>query len=861
MKLSASSHDHRATRLEDTVRPSHYTLTIAPDLDAASFAGRVEIVVWASVEVTSITLHALDLEITTAAVSAGDRAIEATVTVDPADETATLHLSSPLPAGEAVIDLSFTGELNDKLVGFYRSTYSTPDGEVQTLACTQFESTHARRAFPCWDEPAFKATFTVVLDVPDDLLAVSNAAEVSREPLGDGVVRVRFAPTMVMSTYLVAFVVGPLEVAHTSDVDGVPLRVIAPAGQSKLTDFAAEVGAFSLRFLADWYGITYPGDKVDLIAIPDFAFGAMENLGCITFRETALLVDPATATQAELQRVADVVAHELAHMWFGDLVTMGWWNGIWLNEAFATFMEMLTVDAFRPEWERWVDFSSARSVAFDTDALATTRPIEYEVVTAEDAEAMFDVLTYEKGASVVRMLQQYLGEDRFQAGIRTYLERHAYSNTETTDLWDAIEEAAGEPVRQMMDTWIYQAGHPVVQITAGENSELDVQRQLFRYASTQPTPDPTPGNHLVPVVMRVGTDAGTTTIHRLMVSEPATVSLDGRVQWAVANHQSNGFYRVAVDDGMLERLAAAAPANLSASERYGLIEDEWALLLAGQGSLSRVLTVLRALSGDSDLAVWRRITAVLASLQRHLPADQQTRLATLTRAVVGPALMACGPTPRPGESDRAGALRATLFESAALTGADHHQIEAATRWFVDLDDPATAATVGPDLADAVVQVVAAGDSADHWQILDQRAQRALTPQDRLRHTGALADSSDPSLVLRLAEMVLTDRIRTQDGLFILRRALANRHAHEPVWTFVEDHWSTICDRFPAAALPRLVEGIRPIGDRGLAARVSAFLANHPLSQGEMTVDQHIERMWVSVTLRDRLASSSLVDFR
>ena len=253
--------------------------------------------------------------------------------------------------------------------------------------------------------------------MPEGLLAISNAKEVARQTLDDGHVRVHFAETMVMSTYLVAFVVGPLEATKPVTAGGVDLRIVHPVGKGDLAPFAQEVGAFCLDHLADWYGIEYPGDKMDMVAIPDFAFGAMENLGCVTYREVLLLVDPATATQPELQNVVDVIAHELAHMWFGNLVTMQWWEGIWLNEAFATFMEMLTTDAFRPDWERWVAFGLSRSEALDTDALHSTRPIEFEVVSPEDAEGMFDILTYEKGAAVVRMLQQYLGEDPFQQGL------------------------------------------------------------------------------------------------------------------------------------------------------------------------------------------------------------------------------------------------------------------------------------------------------------------------------------------------------------------------------------------------------------------------------------------------------------
>ena len=294
----------------------------------------------------------------------------------------------------------------------------------------------------------------------------------------------RFADTIVMSTYLVAFIVGPLEATDPVDVVRRARCGSSPPGARPTSPaFALEVGAFCLDFFAEYYGIPYPGDKLDLVAVPDFAFGAMENLGCVTFREALLLIDPAGATQPELQNVADVIAHELAHMWFGDLVTMKWWNGIWLNEAFATFMEMLATDAFRPEWERWVAFGASRGMAFDTDALATTRPIEFPVVSPDDAEGMFDVLTYEKGASVLRMLEQYLGAEPFREGIRHYLRAHQYANTETTDLWDAIEEVTEEPVRRIMDSWIFQGGYPLVSVDLDKGGTLRFSQERYTFAS------------------------------------------------------------------------------------------------------------------------------------------------------------------------------------------------------------------------------------------------------------------------------------------------------------------------------------------------------------------------------------------
>ena len=842
---------HDLNRLPTNVVPSHYDLELAPDLAEATFTGTETVTLVITEPVDQLHLHALDLEISEAWLQADGERIEATPTFDPASETVTFDLSATAEPGAWALHARFTGVLNDKLVGFYRSTFTDDAGVTQTLACTQFESTHARRAFPCWDEPAFKSTFSIRLVVADDLFAVSNAMETAVDQLPDGRKRVHFAPTMHMSTYLVAFVIGPLEATDVVDVDGIPLRVIAPPGKADLTPFALDIGAFSLRFLSEWYGIPYPGDKLDLIAIPDFAFGAMENLGCVTFRETALLLDQERSTQAELQRVSDVVAHEIAHMWFGDLVTMGWWNGIWLNEAFATFMEMLTTDAYRPEWERWTDFGLARSAAFDTDSLTTTRPIEYEVITAADAEGMFDVLTYEKGASVVRMLQQYLGEDRFQAGIRHYLNTHQFSNTETTDLWDAIEEATGEPVRQMMDSWIFRPGHPVVTISRSSSTELTVRQDRFSFAAdpaagvVAPVEDP----RLVPVVLRLGHGTGTS-LHRLLLDQPEmTVTLDEDADWVVGNHQGNGFYRVALGDDDLRAVSAVALASLSPLERYGLVEDEWALLLAGRGSVARVLALARSLAGEDDLSVWQRIIGALGGLHRTAGDDTEA-FEGWVRALLGPALQRLGDTRVPGESERTTSLRASLFDALARIGNDTSRQEQAAAHFSALGDNPDA--VDADLADAAVRVVAATADEDTWEELRRRAAAARTAQDTLRHQGALADGTDTALVLRFCELCLTDEVRSQDALFLLRRALANRHASAEVWAFLTERWEQITTQFPSSTVPRLIEGIRGVGDRALATEIAEFLAAHPTKQGATLIRQHLERMWVTVALADRV---------
>ncbi|HEY8526811.1 MAG TPA: M1 family metallopeptidase [Acidimicrobiales bacterium] len=860
-------------RLPRTVRPRRYDLTLEPDLDAATFSGEETIAVEVVEPTDAIVLNAAEIEIDDAVVDAGaaSGALGVSVELDEETERLTLRLDETLAPGQAEVRLRFRGVLNDKLRGFYRSTFTDESGAERVLATTQMEATDARRAFPCWDEPDAKAVFGVTLVVPDDLLAVSNAAEVSREPVPDkpGKVAVRFADTIPMSTYLVAFVVGPLTTTEPVMVDGTPLRVICPIGKEHLADYALEVGAFALRFFTEWFAIDYPGDKLDLVAIPDFAFGAMENLGCVTFRERYLLIDPDAATQAERQAVVDVIAHEIAHMWFGDLVTMKWWNGIWLNEAFATFMEMTCTDAFRPDWQRWVDFGLSRSAAFDTDALGSTRPIEYPVISPRDAEGMFDILTYEKGASVVRMLEQYLGPDRFRAGIRRYMARHEYGNTETSDLWDALEEETGEPVRRIAESWIFQGGFPEVAVAPADGAGLRFTQRPFRYLDGAAGPgagvgDGTgagrsgdagaggeePTRWAVPVVVEHGAGATSTVDRVLLDGETAELALPERATWVKANAGAHGFYRVRYAPDLLAALLDRL-GELSALERYVLVDDAWAAVLAGAMPAAAFLDTVDRFADETDLSVWERIVGALVQIERLVEGEPRERLQRRIGALLAPARARLGDACRDGDDDRTRTLRGTLLNAAAVL-ADDQAAQARARELLDgfLADPAS---VDPSLsAPALSACATLGDVALHDRLVE-RFGATDNPQDRERILRSLARFRDPAALARTLELSLSGRVRTQDAPYLLSEALANRDNAAAAWAFVSGRWDEITERFPDNSIPRLVGGIRSVRDRGLAEQIAAFLADHPVPQGELQVRQHLERMWVTVGLAEREA--------
>jgi puromycin-sensitive aminopeptidase len=841
-------------RLPTDAIPRHYAVRLRPDLDVATFTGTVAIDVEmrdGGQPVRQLVLNAAELDITGCTVDGEP----ATWTLEPDTERLVVTPSIEITAATCRLEIAFSGVLNDKLRGFYRSTYVDADGRQQTIATTQMQATDCRRAFPCWDEPAMKATFGITLDVEHDLTAISNCSEIERTDNGDGTTAIRFADTMAMSTYLVAFVVGRLEMTEAVDVDGIPLRVVHVPGKGDLTAFGLDIGAFSLRWFQEYYGIAYPSDKVDLVALPDFAAGAMENLGCITFRESLLLLDPATSTQNDQQLVADVVAHEVAHMWFGDLVTMRWWNGIWLNEAFATFMQTAACDAFRPDWERWTSFGLERTVAFETDSLRSTRSVEYEVRSPADCDGMFDVLTYQKGGALLRMLEQYLGVERFREGVSHYLRTHAYANTETNDLWDAIEETSGAPVRRMMDSWIWQPGYPEVGAAAVDTPDGPVVRLSQRRFLFDGEPDQTEWD--VPVHVRCG-DA-TTVVLLTAGGDPVDVPLDvpvdvpddGAVDAAspvVVNAGGHGFFRVTYDDELRGRLSGPALRSLSTIERYNLVDDAWAATVAGRLDATELLEFLEGFGDERELAVWQAINFALRGLVRIVDDEGIEGFRRRVAALVRTAHDDLG-DPQPDETDLRRKLRGLLVSMLGGLGADAATRDRCASWFEASLADRTA--VDPELTAAATSVVASTGRTEDYETMLAAFPDAPTPQDQLRLLYALAEFDDPDLVERTCELAVSGTVKTQNAPFLLGRAMANRTYGAQAWSFVRQRWTELNDSFPSNTIIRMVDPIRLFNDPVVVADVQAFFAEHPIEQARQTLDQLLERQRINAALRAR----------
>ncbi|MGQ4809679.1 Aminopeptidase N [Candidatus Entotheonellaceae bacterium PAL068K] len=846
-------------RLPRMVLPSHYDLALEPDLERAAFSGSVAISVEVTEPVDTVWLNAAELQVTSAVFedASGARTRLADMTLVADQERLGLGLSQVVPAGSYRLLLTFEGILNDKLRGFYRSVFHDAHGNEHVIATTQFETTDARRAFPCFDEPDFKATFGVTLIVPDGLFAVSNAPIRSETSWGDGRRQVVFANTMKMSTYLVAFVIGRFEATPPVHVDGVWLRIVHPTGRGHLTAYALEVGAFALRYFTAYYGIPYPDQKLDLVAIPDFAFGAMENLGCITFREVLLLIDRQTATQPELIRVADVIAHEIAHMWFGDLVTMRWWNGIWLNEAFATFMATLAADTLNPEWQRWVQFGLERSAAFDVDALQNTRPIEYPVQSPQDANGMFDLLTYEKGGSVLRMLEQYLGAERFQSGIRHYLTTHQYGNTETNDLWDAIEQVTGEPVRRVMESWIFQPGFPLLSVDSRcVDGRLKISQRRFCFT---PLVDRDDTVWSVPVVLRYGYGAQVAERRELLESASVELNLGRPIDWVVVNAGGHGFYRVRYAPNVLDDLTPVMMQQLAAIERYVLVDDTWAAMLAGGLSAARFLEFATGFKDETDLDVWTVLCSCLEQLERLLEGEARRQYQALLRGLLSPTLTQLGWAPQPGDTSRILELRGLLIRSLATVAKDAEALARSRELHQSyLHD---SASVEPNLASAVAAAVASAGMSHDYTVFVERFKNAATPQEERRYQSLLASFPGAIEMGLTLQMTLGGEVRTQDAPYLVAHCMRHRDHGALAWRFVKDNWTTMLQTYPDNAIVRMLGGFKSLSYPETAADIEAFFTSHTVPQGELTLQQHLEKLRVNVALREREATRLAVTLR
>ena len=841
------------TMLPTSVQPSAYDLTLQPDLEKFTFQGEEDIVLTIHESTSEIVMNADEIEIQEARLTLADgRSFETCcIDFDKEQETVTLGFDEELSAGEARLHLEFTGELNDKLRGFYRSRYVDADGTEKYLATTQLEATDARRAFPCWDEPAIKATFKVTLIIPSDLEAVSNMSIVRESEVKPGLKRLEFGETPIMSTYLLAFIIGELSSVERTAEDGTIVRVYTTRGKEEQGRFALDVSVDLLGYFNEYFGIPYPLEKMDHIAIPDFAAGAMENWGAITYREIAILVDPENTSAGTKQIVASIVSHEMAHQWFGNLVTMAWWDALWLNESFASWMGDKAVDHLFPEWDTWTSFVSQDTTrALSLDGLKNSHPIHQEVKNPAEIGQLFDAISYSKGGSVLRMLEDFLGSENFRKGLHNYLVKHSYANADTGDLWDALGAASGEPVSEMMQTWLHQTGYPYLDAKIKHEESgitVSVEQRRFVYDSIIDGAGEDETLWHVPLRARSGQNDEVASV--LQQGRSASLSVGGGTNdWVKINPEQTGFFRVKYRGDDLALLRPAIESlDLSAVDRLGIQSDAYALAKAGIQPASEFLEIAQAYVNENHAYVWGDLGANLGALD-NLLSDEPFFEAyqRFGRELFGPVGTRVGWDPKPGEGHLDALLRSTVLAGLGGYGDPDTLAEAGRRFGEYVNDPSG---VNPDIRKVILSLTAKEGDSDVYHAMWKLEQDATLEEEKVRLLGALTEFEDQDLLMTTLERSLdTEFVRTHNTIGIMARTAGNPKGKNLAWDFLKANWDEFDRRYGEGGfgLMTLVSIAGRFTTQEKLEDVERFFTDTPVPAADRTIRQALEAIRLNV---------------
>ncbi len=845
-------------QLPKAVMPQHYTLRIQPDLDARTTTGEARIDLEVRTPVHEFVLNALELDITAASLApdhANSLPRELKPQLDAQKQTLTLPLPGELPAGKYTLVFSYRGKIGTQAQGFFVDKYPTPSGEKLMLG-TQFEPTDARRVFPCWDEPVYRATYDITLVVREKLMAVGNMPVAREVKRGDGWKEVTFARTPSMASYLVALYAGEFETVE-GEQDGVKLRVITTEGKRATATYALESTQRILAFYNAYFGVPYPLPKLDQIAVPNaFAtFGAMENWGLISYIDTAILFDPAASAQTRREAVFTTVAHEIAHQWFGNLVTMAWWDNLWLNEGFASWMGTKCSDALNPDWQLWLRANAAKENAMELDARRTTHPIQRPIANESQATDAFDVISYQKGQSFLRMLEAYLGPDTFRDGIRRYIAQHKYSNSTTADLWAALGEASGKPVVALAANWTEQPGFPVVLVSQTPARALQLEQVRF----TLNDPNAAPLTWKIPVTLANTSDlrAGSVT---LLEGTSATVPAPAGHGTPKLNVGDTGYYRVRYDDPLADALAAQIT-QLPAADQLNLLSDTWALVEAGRVPAPAWLTLADRLSSNQNAPIVSSIAANLEFIDT-LQIDQRGRrnFQAWVVQVLGPQLARLGWEAKPGESPLDGTLRGTLIRVLGAAGDPAVIAECAKRFDAFLQDPKS---LPGNLRASVLTVVGRYATQETYDKLHALAKAALTTEDKRRAYAAMQAARDPALARETLALGLSGEMSTTEAASNVRNVAANEHA-ALAWDFAREHLDALLQQTTFFGRNAYVPGImRAFTDAPRADELEAYVKAHlpPDAMAEATKTADRIRFLSAVKQRELPAIDAWVKTR
>ena len=762
------------TRLFEGLKPSNYQLSLTLKPKKMTFSGSVIIKARKIGAPTQrITLHQKGLGVISAKITRHDKHGSEEIPVSRINshklyDELRLHSSKKLFPGEYTITLEFKGKITDPMNGLY-PCYFTHDGQDKKLLATQFESHHAREVFPCIDEPEAKATFDLTLTTPKSGTVLANTPVASSENHGNSITTV-FETTPIMSTYLLAFVYGDIGFLESKTSRGTLVRTYATPDKVKHTSFALDTAVKVLEFYEDYFDIPYPLAKCDMIALPDFASGAMENWGLITYREQTLLVDPKNTSLSTKQYVAMVVAHELAHQWFGNLVTMRWWTDLWLNEGFASWIEYLAVDYLFPDWEMWTQFiASEQQAAFRLDALDNTHPIEVPINHPDEIRSIFDAISYNKGASVIHMLHGYLGAEDFKNGLRHYLKTHAYKNADTKDLWAALEEVSGKPVKSFMHAWTSLPGFPLVTVSRDDDS-ITLQQERFYMQKPKTTkeklwPIPVLGEAVMPISFANN--------HTVIAGKPSKI-----------NRGQSGFYRTRYDKDILKLLARDI-STFDSEDRLGLLSDSFETAKAGFGSVVDSLKLLEHYSKEDDAAVWDIIASNIGEVRRAMD-DENIRedIKPFVRKLVSKQVKRLGWNEKKTDTHFDKLLRPTVLGLAASADEPSTVNECLHR-FKKTQSPED---ISADLRSVIFNTAARKGDEKTFDKLLEFHNATDNSEDRTTLAAAITCFEQPALHDKALSLVTTKTVRRQDAMYWIAYSFMNRHSKKVTWKWLQDKW-------------------------------------------------------------------------
>ena len=839
-------------KLPKKVVPVEYSIRVVPNIDKLTFTGTETVKLSVRSPVQKLVLNALELEITEAALD-GKMLPTSVIKIDKENELLTLALPSELTPGDHTLALGFSGKINQQGQGLFYARYQEQgSGKRKIMLGTQFEATDARRFFPCWDEPVFRARFQLSAVVPENWLAVSNMPIESEKKIGGGK-EVRFAATPSMSSYLNVFVAGELDLIE-SRIGPTQIRVIATKGKAEMGRYALEATAQILQYYNEYFGVAYPLPKLDQIALPGGFGGAMENWGGITYFETGLLFDPKNSSAETKQDIYEVVAHEMAHMWFGDLVTMAWWDNLWLNEGFASWMGTKCTAQFNPQWEVWLRrnlprdptrrVGIAKEQAMEGDARSTTHPIQQPVATEAEANSAFDDITYKKGQSFLRMLESFLGEDVFRDGVRWYIAAHEYSNSTTADLWNALSEASKKPVGEIAAGWTEQPGFPVVKVKREGEGKIRLTQERF----TVNFKNAPALEWKIPLTYSVVGKAPATLLMTDKIDKLQNTSAGRALK---LNVNGAGNYRVEYDEPSWNLLLHAL-SNLGVEDRVNLLSDAWALVQAEHAPVSVYFGLVERLPASTELGEREQIINVLDFINRlFVRPSERANFQRYARSLLRPTFDTLGWEPKESEPPPAGTLRASLI--SALGDLNDEQIVAGCRERFEkyLANPASLA---PDLRPAVFAVVGRYADERTWNRLHELGLKTTSIEEKQNYYNALAEATDPKLVEKTLPIALTDELPTSRAIFLVSKVARESDHPDIAWEFAKSNMKALLAKADALDANRYTPGLFTFfSDDSLADQLRSYAkANLPAASAP-EIAKAVDEIHFRSELKGRLA--------